>query len=233
MNSVIVGSGVSGLADHTAPVAAKLHDATTSHPNTDPLSDSRFVNVRGFYLSGCEARFRENAFRTNKSDMKRTSDMNVFDLSAKTNSGVQPLGDYTGKVLLIVNTASKCMFTPQYAELEEIHQRYRDQGLVVLGFPCNQFGEQDPGSNTEIQDFCQVNYGVNFPVLAKIEVNGPEAEPLFEWLKSQAPAASGSLPIEWNFTKFLIGRDGESVQRFAPNVAPKDLGPEIEVELSK
>jgi glutathione peroxidase len=157
--------------------------------------------------------------------------MNIEDFTVQATGGVLPMRDYAGKPLLIVNTASKCMFTPQYAELEAIHQRYGDQGLVVLGFPCNQFGNQDPGTDTEIQDFCQVNYGVTFPVLAKVDVNGPDAEPLFDWLKTQAPEPTGSHPIEWNFTKFLVAKDGQSVRRFAPKTAPEELSPQIETEL--
>ena len=141
------------------------------------------------------------------------------------------LADHAGSVLLIVNTASQCGFTPQFAGLEKLWSAYRDQGLVVLGFPCNQFGHQDPGSNEEIANFCQLNYGVSFPMMAKIAVNGTDAHPLYAWLKEQAPGLLGSKGIKWNFTKFLVGRDGRVIKRYAPQDAPDKLAGDIEAAL--
>src|SRR5829696_6995427 len=132
----------------------------------------------------------------------------VYDFEARGMDGkTVPLQQYRGKVLLIVNTASACGYTPQFGGLEKLHQSYGGKGLVVLGFPCNQFGEQDPGSNQEIARFCEVNYGVSFPMMAKIDVKGPSADPLYQWLTKQAPGLLGSTNIKWNFTKFLIGKD--------------------------
>ena len=157
---------------------------------------------------------------------------NVFDFSCKTGSGDErALADYDGKVLLVVNTASKCGFTPQFEGLEELHNKYRDRGLQILGFPCNQFGKQDPGSNDEIQEFCQLNYGVSFPMFGKIEVNGSATDPLYKHLKKEAPGALGTRAIKWNFTKFLIGRDGEVIKRFAPATTPAQIDAEIEALL--
>lgn len=157
----------------------------------------------------------------------------VHDFTCKTGSGgEQPLADYRGKVLLIVNTASKCGFTPQFAGLEKLYQQYRDRGLVILGFPCNQFGKQDPGSNAEIQEFCQLNYGVSFPVFGKIAVNGGDADPLFRHLKKAAPGALGLEGIKWNFTKFLVDRDGTVVKRYAPTTKPEDIATDIEALLA-
>lgn len=138
------------------------------------------------------------------------------------------LEEHRGKVLLIVNTASKCGFTPQYKGLEALHNKYNERGLAVLGFPCNQFGKQEPGSDEEIQQFCELNYGVSFPVYAKLEVNGPAANPLFAELKKQAPGILGTEGIKWNFTKFLVNRDGQVVKRFAPKDKPEALEAEIE-----
>jgi glutathione peroxidase len=142
------------------------------------------------------------------------------------------LKDYKGKVILIVNTASKCGFTPQFEGLEKLYGKYKDQGLVILGFPCNQFGQQDPGSNDEIQEFCQINYGVSFPMHAKIDVNGDNTHPLFQHLKSEAPGVLGSQKIKWNFTKFLVGKDGEVLERFAPATKPEKLEEAIEKALT-
>jgi glutathione peroxidase len=139
----------------------------------------------------------------------------------------QSLESYRGKVLLIVNTASKCGFTPQYAGLQELYDQYHDQGFEILGFPCNQFMNQEPGTAEEIKTFCQVNYGVTFPMFDKVEVNGSDAHPLFVYLKEQAPGALGTKPIKWNFTKFLVDRDGNVLQRFAPNVEPEEIAPSI------
>ena len=141
------------------------------------------------------------------------------------------LADHAGQVLLIVNTASACGFTPQFAGLEKLHQTYGARGLVVLGFPCNQFGAQDPGSNDSIAEFCQLNYGVSFPMMAKVKVNGAEAHPLFAWLKDEAPGLLGSKGIKWNFTKFLVGRDGRVLKRYAPQDAPEKLAADIEAAL--
>lgn len=134
-----------------------------------------------------------------------------------------PLSTYAGNVLLIVNVASKCGFTKQYSGLQGLHEEFASQGLVVMGFPCNQFGHQEPGDDKDIQSFCTLNYGVSFPMFAKIEVNGPQADPLYQWLKNSRPGLLGTEAIKWNFTKFLIARDGEVIKRFAPNTAPEDL----------
>ncbi|WP_295798403.1 glutathione peroxidase [uncultured Microbulbifer sp.] len=153
----------------------------------------------------------------------------LFQIPVKTSEGSEAtLDQYKGKVLLIVNTASKCGFTPQYKGLEELFQQYKDRGLVVLGFPCNQFGKQEPGSDSEIQQFCELNYGVSFPVYAKLEVNGDGAHPLFSYLKKQAPGILGTQGIKWNFTKFLVNRDGEVVNRYAPKDKPEELAADIE-----
>ena len=158
----------------------------------------------------------------------------VYDFDAQTIDGrTVPLRQYEGKVLLIVNTASACGFTPQFAGLEELHQRYGDQGLVVLGFPCNQFAGQDPGSNDEIASFCQLNYGVSFPMMAKTDVNGANASPLYQWLTAEAPGLLGSKAIKWNFTKFLVGKDGQVIRRYAPQDAPKKLAGDIEAALAQ
>jgi glutathione peroxidase len=153
----------------------------------------------------------------------------VFDFSARTLAGRQAsLSDHTGKVLLIVNTASKCGFTPQYAGLQKLHEKYHDQGLVVLGFPCNQFGQQEPGDAHDITRFCETNYGVGFPMFEKVDVNGAGAHPLFRHLKAAAPGLLGSESIKWNFTKFLVGRDGAVFKRYAPQTSPEDLQEDIE-----
>jgi glutathione peroxidase len=158
----------------------------------------------------------------------------VYDFEAQSITG-QPvkLADHRGQVLLIVNTASACGFTPQFAGLQELWTRYRDRGLVVLGFPSNEFGGQDPGSNGEIASFCQMNYGVEFPMMAKVEVNGSGAHPLYRWLTEQAPGLLGTKAIKWNFTKFLVGRDGRVIKRYAPQDAPKDLAADIEAALAQ
>ena len=141
------------------------------------------------------------------------------------------LAEHAGKVLLIVNTASQCGFTPQFGGLQRLWDRYREQGLVVLGFPSNQFGNQDPGSNDEIASFCQLNHGVSFPMMAKVDVNGAAAHPLYQWLCAQAPGLLGSKAIKWNFTKFLVGRDGRVIKRYAPLDAPEKLAADIEAAL--
>jgi glutathione peroxidase len=152
----------------------------------------------------------------------------VYDFSAATIGGKdQPLADYKGKAMLIVNTASKCGFTPQFEGLENIHKKFADKGLAVLGFPCNQFGHQDPGSNGDIESFCQLNYGVSFPMYAKIDVNGPGTHPLFNHLKSEAPGILGSKRIKWNFTKFLVDKSGKVVKRYPPLARPEDIEKDI------
>ncbi len=139
------------------------------------------------------------------------------------NGTMQALSDYQGKVVLIVNTASKCGFTSQYQGLEELYQKYRDQGLVILGFPCNQFGHQEPGGSDEIATFCEKNYGVTFPMFAKIDVNGSDAASIYQDLKAEAPGLLGLRNIKWNFTKFLLNRRGEIINRYAPTTKPEDL----------
>ncbi|MBP5135771.1 MAG: glutathione peroxidase [Paludibacteraceae bacterium] len=177
----------------------------------------------------------------------------IFDFKAQTSKGTElNFKDFEGKVLLIVNTASKCGFTPQFAGLEELNKKYKDKGLVVIGFPCNQFREQDPASDGQIEEFCQMNYGVTFQIMKKTDVNGPAAEPIFEYLKAQAQteeyhrlkakaaktlfkAISKSVEkdsdIKWNFTKFLISKDGKTIKRYAPTVEPKDFEKDVEAML--
>jgi len=157
----------------------------------------------------------------------------VYDFEAlHINGQSTPLSNFKGQALLIVNTASACGFTPQFAGLEELHKTYGDKGLVVLGFPCNQFGAQDKGSNDEIAEFCQLNYGVSFPMMAKIEVNGDGAHPLYQFLCKEAPGILGSKAIKWNFTKFLVGKDGTVLKRYAPTDTPASLGTDIEAALA-
>ena len=174
----------------------------------------------------------------------------IYDFKALSNKGVEmDFAQYEGKVLMIVNTASKCGFTPQYDGLEALYQKYKDQGLVIVGFPCDQFAGQEPGSNDEIAEFCRINHGVTFPLMAKTDVNGPNAEPVFEYLKEQAPteeysglkakatrtmlkglskSAKKDSDILWNFTKFLVNRDGSVVKRYAPVVKPEDIEKDIQ-----
>ncbi|HET7682984.1 MAG TPA: glutathione peroxidase [Marmoricola sp.] len=160
-----------------------------------------------------------------------SSEQTLSDFSATTIDGRdQSLSEYDGKVALVVNTASKCGFTPQYEGLEALYEKYADEGLVVLGFPCNQFGAQEPGSEDEISGFCEKNYGVTFPMFAKVDVNGPDAHPLYDWLRSEQGGLLGE-KIKWNFTKFLIGRDGKVVKRYAPTTAPEKLTGDIEKAL--
>ncbi|KNH21513.1 MULTISPECIES: glutathione peroxidase [Priestia] len=154
--------------------------------------------------------------------------MSVYEYSAKTikNEDVS-LSNYQGDVLLIVNTASKCGFTPQYKDLQALYEEEKENGLTVLGFPCNQFGGQEPGSSNDIEQFCELNYGVSFPMFAKVDVKGEHAHPLFTYLTEQAPGLLGSKGIKWNFTKFLVNRQGEVVKRYAPQTAPKDIQKDI------
>ncbi len=157
----------------------------------------------------------------------------VYEFEAQTIDGkTVSLGDFKGRVMLVVNTASKCGFTPQFDGLEALWKQYADQGLVVLGFPCNQFGAQDPGSADEIASFCQLNYGVSFPMMAKVEVNGPQAHPLYKWLVKEAPGVLGTQAIKWNFTKFLLGRDGRVIKRYGSIDTPKALATDIERALA-
>lgn len=157
----------------------------------------------------------------------------IYDFEALKIDG-QPvrLSQFKGRAMLIVNTASACGFTPQLAGLEALHTTYGARGLVVLGFPCNQFGAQDAGSNESIAEFCQLNYGVSFPMMAKIEVNGANAHPLYQWLCAQAPGLLGSKSIKWNFTKFLVGKDGRVLKRYAPTDTPASLAKDIEAALA-
>ena len=156
----------------------------------------------------------------------------LYDFSANTLDGsLRALRDYRGKAVLLVNTASQCGLTPQYAGLEQLHQSYSGKGLAVLGFPCNQFGAQEPGSAGEIGAFCQKNYGVSFQMFDKIEVNGAGAHPLYQWLTQSSPGVKGPA-IEWNFAKFLVGRDGRIVKRYAPQAEPKELAADIEQALA-
>jgi glutathione peroxidase len=157
----------------------------------------------------------------------------IYDFEAVQMNGQSlALSQLQGKVMLIVNTASACGFTPQFGGLEKIHQTYKDQGLAVLGFPCNQFGGQDPGSNDAIADFCQVNYGVSFTMMQKVHVNGTEAHPLYQWLCAEAPGLLGSKAIKWNFTKFLVGRDGRVIKRYASMDKPEKMAQDIEAALA-
>lgn len=144
----------------------------------------------------------------------------------RLNGKAESMEQYKGKVVMVVNTASKCGLTPQYEGLEKLYQQYRDQGLVILGFPCNQFGEQEPGNASDIQEFCQINYGVSFPIFEKIEVNGNQAHPIFVYLKSKLGGVFGSR-IKWNFTKFVLDRQGKPVKRFSPITKPEDIEPTI------
>lgn len=152
----------------------------------------------------------------------------AYDFSATTNAGAeQALADYQGKVLLVVNTASQCGFTPQYKGLEELYKTYANRGLVVLGFPCDQFGNQEPGEDDEIADFCEMNFGVTFPLYSKIDVNGDDAHPLYKWMRDEKKGVLGG-KIKWNFTKFLISADGEVVKRYSSTTKPKDIADGIE-----
>ena len=158
---------------------------------------------------------------------------NIYQFEAELLDGKnKSFADYEGKVLLIVNTASKCGFTPQFAGLEKLYEKYKDQGLEVLGFPCNQFGGQDPGSNDQIGAYCQKNYGVTFPMFSKVDVKGPEAHILFRYLTNNSKGILGN-GIKWNFTKFLIGKDGKILNRFAPTTKPEDLESEVQAALAK
>lgn len=158
--------------------------------------------------------------------------MKLYDFTIKTSDGKDTtLSPYQGKVLLIVNVASKCGFTPQYEGLEKLNASYKDRGLMVLGFPCNQFGAQEPGTDSDIQSFCSMNYGVTFPVFSKVDVNGESAHPLYQYLKKEEPGVFGTEGIKWNFTKFLVSRDGKVIKRYAPTTKPEDIAKDIEAAL--
>ena len=157
----------------------------------------------------------------------------IYDFSANNIQGKPvKLAKFKGRAMLIVNTASACGFTPQFGGLEDLHKTYGDKGLVVLGFPCNQFGAQDSGSNGEIAEFCELNYGVSFPMMEKVDVNGSGAHPLFQWLTAEAPGLLGSKAIKWNFTKFLIGKDGAVIKRYAPTDTPAGMAKDVEAALA-
>jgi glutathione peroxidase len=157
----------------------------------------------------------------------------VYDFEALSIEGKPAhLSTQRGKVMLIVNTASACGFTPQFAGLETLWKTYRDKGLVIIGFPSNEFGAQDPGDNDEIASFCELNYGVSFPMMGKVEVNGANAHPLWKWLTSEAPGLLGSEAVKWNFTKFLVGKDGKVLKRYAPTITPEAITKDIEAALA-
>jgi glutathione peroxidase len=165
--------------------------------------------------------------------MKEPAMPTVYDFSAQTIDGkTRKLSDYKGKVLLVVNTASKCGFTPQYKGLEEVYEKFKDRGFAVLGFPCNQFGAQEPGAESEIAEFCEMNFGVSFPLFAKVDVNGEGAHPLYKYLTKAKPGLLGSEAIKWNFTKFLVGKDGKVIERYAPTTEPQAIAADIEAALA-
>jgi len=156
-----------------------------------------------------------------------------FDFNVKdSQSNDYQLSQHAGKVVLVVNVASKCGFTPQYKGLEQLYQDFKNQNFIILGFPCNQFGSQEPGSNNEIQSFCELNYGVTFPVLAKVDVNGDHADEVFKHLKNEAPGFLGTKIIKWNFTKFLINKNGKIIKRYSPNTEPKEISEDIKKALA-
>lgn len=158
---------------------------------------------------------------------------NFFDFTVKAADGKDVnLSAYKGKVVLVINVASKCGFTPQYSGLEEVYREFKDKNFVALGFPCNQFGFQEPGSNDEIQQFCSMTYQVSFPIMSKVDVNGSKTDPLYMFMKESAPGILGTETIKWNFTKFLIGKDGRVIKRYAPNTEPKEIVSDIQKALS-
>jgi len=155
--------------------------------------------------------------------------MSIYDFQVKDSKGETiPLSNFKDQVIIVVNTASACGYTPQYKDLQTLYEEYKNQGLVILGFPCNQFMNQEPGSNEEIQSFCELNFGVTFPILGKIDVNGENADPLFKYLSAEAPGIMGLKSIKWNFTKFIIDKKGNVIERFAPQTNPQDMRPVIE-----
>lgn len=160
------------------------------------------------------------------------ADKNLYSFTVKNAANQETsLEKYKGQVVLVVNVASKCGFTPQYTGLEDLYKKYQGKGFIILGFPCNQFGAQEPGNNEEIQSFCKLTYDVSFPVMAKVDVNGSGAAPVYDWLKESAPGILGTELIKWNFTKFLVGKDGVVIKRYAPNTEPKDIAADIEKAL--
>ncbi|MFS4458468.1 glutathione peroxidase [Bdellovibrio sp. HCB2-146] len=159
------------------------------------------------------------------------SNFHAFTVQASDGKPVS-LDKYKGQVVLVVNVASKCGFTPQYKGLEELYRKFKAQGFTILGFPCNQFGAQEPGSNSEIQQFCSLNYDVSFPVMGKVEVNGDKAEPVYKWLKESAPGILGTEMIKWNFTKFLVGKDGQVIKRYAPQEEPLNIADDVQKALA-
>lgn len=182
-----------------------------------------YMSILATLFAGCFAN------KSNAEEKKQS----FYDFTAIDIKGNEvKMSDYKDSVVLVVNTASKCGFTPQFEGLQELHEKYKGQGLVILGFPSNQFGNQDPGSNQEIQEFCQINYGVTFRMFSKIEVNGENAHPLYQFLKTELPGSPGK-GIKWNFTKFLIAKDGIPVKRFGSSVKPEKIAKDIERELSK
>jgi glutathione peroxidase len=195
-------------------------------------SNSNSARAADAGTSGQQLHTQSSSESKKQNKGKEGQKMSIYDFQAQTLDGKEvSLGQYKGDVVLIVNTASKCGFTPQYQGLEELHQKFSSRGLKVLGFPCNQFGEQEPGGSHEIANFCQKNYGVDFQMFDKIDVNGPKAHPLYKYLTSSAPGIMGSEAIKWNFTKFLIDRQGNVLKRYAPNVEPKDIEGDIEKQL--
>ena len=162
-----------------------------------------------------------------------TTPGSLHEFTAPTPTGEdRPLSEYAGQVAVVVNTASRCGLTPQFTGLQELYEQYRDQGLVVLGFPCNQFANQEPGTDAEASQFCQLNYGVDFPMFAKVDVNGSDAHPLWQWLRGQRSGMLGDA-IKWNFTKFLVGRDGQVIERFAPTTSPAKMREAVETALQQ
>lgn len=160
------------------------------------------------------------------------ADQNLYSFTVKNAANQETsLENYKGQVVLVVNVASKCGFTPQYTGLEDLYKKYQNKGFTILGFPCNQFGAQEPGNNEEIQSFCKLTYDVSFPVMAKVDVNGSGAAPVYDWLKESTPGILGTELIKWNFTKFLVGKDGSVIKRYAPNTEPKDIAADIEKAL--
>ena len=160
------------------------------------------------------------------------TEKNIYNYSVKNAAGEKiDLSQYKGKVVLVVNVASKCGFTPQYKGLEALYKEFKNSNFVILGFPCNQFGAQEPGLDSEIQQFCSLTYDVSFPIMSKINVNGSDAAPIYEYLKSSAPGFLGTEIIKWNFTKFLVGKDGQVIKRYAPNTEPKDMTEDIKKAL--
>jgi glutathione peroxidase len=198
--------------------------------NAMPTGKQGVARTTNMHLCGAGTMFRLQpaALVPHATERQPMTAQSLYDFEARTIDGqTRRLGDLKGHVVLIVNTASECGFTPQFAGLEKLWAKYKDRGLAVVGFPSNEFGGQDPGNDEQIASFCQVNYGVSFPMMSKIEVNGANAHPLYQWLKQQAPGLLGTQGIKWNFTKFLVGRDGQVIKRYAPNDTPESLEKDI------